>query len=167
MQTKIDPNNHLTDDEIAYLLLGRSPDDIAENAMNKINHEIEVWSKTDKNCEIEYWWLSTRICAILENRLQFKKFLDIRFGFCIIESMRKAIIQEGVHTVSVYFPPDAVMLVLGRFAEGLTMVFDTDGFQPEFDTVFAKEGEFTDDELKKLEQEAHRLVIAFYNGELK
>ena len=69
MQTKIDPNNHLTDDEIAYLLLGRSPDDIAEDAMKKINHEIEVWSQTDKNCEIEYWWLSTRIPAILENRL--------------------------------------------------------------------------------------------------
>lgn len=81
--------------------------------------------------------------------------------------MRKTIVQEGVHTVSVYFPPDAVMLVLGRFAEGLTIVYDTDGLAPEYDTTFAKEGEFTDEEMDKLKREAHRIVLAYYNGEFE
>lgn len=81
--------------------------------------------------------------------------------------MRKTIVQEGVHTVSVYFPPDAVMLVLGRFAEGLTIVYDTDGLAPEYDTAFVKDGEFSDEELEKLKREAYRIVVAYYSGELE
>lgn len=81
--------------------------------------------------------------------------------------MKKTVIQEGVHTISVYFPPEAVMLVLGRFAEGLTIVFDIDGLKPEFDTAFVKEGEFDETEMGKLEAEALRIVLSYYSGELQ
>lgn len=81
--------------------------------------------------------------------------------------MRKTVIQEGTHTISVYFPPDSVMLVLGRFGEGLTLVFDIDGLKPEFETAFVKDGEFDDAELAKLEAEALRIILAYYSGELQ
>lgn len=76
--------------------------------------------------------------------------------------MKKVVIQEGIHTISVYFPPDAVMLVLGRFAEGLTFIFDAGTIN--LDTVFSKDGEFNETEMEQLNKEAVNILQQYYQG---
>ena len=76
--------------------------------------------------------------------------------------MKKVVIQEGIHTISVYFPPDVVMLVLGRFAEGLTFIFDAGTIN--LDTVFSKDGEFNETEMEQLNKEAVNILQQYYQG---
>lgn len=96
--------------------------------------------------------------------MNLKKILDIHHQFRIIGSMRKTIVQEGVHTVSVYFPPEVVAETLNRpVKEGLTVVF-----QPPLlihETTFMKEGEFSDREHQLLMVKARDTIITFYTGD--
>lgn len=77
--------------------------------------------------------------------------------------MREIAIQEGFHTVSVYFPPEVVEQVIKHSAEGLTVVFKSADLT--YDTSFVKEGEYTEQELHLLIVKARDTMIEYYNGE--
>ena len=66
MNSLIDPNNWLSPEEKNYLLGSAQPDAIK---IGQINKHLEDWRMADPDgmCEIEYWWLSTRIYQVLHS----------------------------------------------------------------------------------------------------
>lgn len=69
-------------------------------------------------------------------------------------------IQEGVHTLSVYFPPQVIDTVLGTSHDGVTMIFDRETF--ELEDRFYKAGQYATPQLEHLCERAVNLLREQY-----
>lgn len=69
-------------------------------------------------------------------------------------------IQEGVHTLSVYFPPNVIETVLGTSHDGVTMIFDRKTF--ELEDRFYQVGQYAAPQLERLCEKAVNMLKEHY-----
>ena len=69
-------------------------------------------------------------------------------------------IMEGTHIMTVYLSPEVIWEVLGFNHSGMTVVFNKEIGLP-VDTVFRKDGEYSEDQEYKLIQFANQKLLEY------